>query len=247
MINQCTGPPKQNGTPCDDVNVCTTGETCTDGVCGGGMATMCAPCETCDSFDGCVVAPKDDCREPVVTLKALLLLKDDAADNARDKLIWKWIKGEKTDFVDFGAPLATDDYTLCIYEAAGGQPSLLLSATAPAGGQCAGRNCWKALSTKGFKYKDKDLTPDGLDRILLKSGDNEKAKILVKGKGANLALPSPLDVELPVTVQLQSANGECWEAKYFPIGVRRNTSSLFKAKAGSPSGAFIDATSGALD
>jgi len=194
----------------------------------------------------CPAVPEDTCREPVAPLKASLLLKD-KSDNTKDKLIWKWIKGENTDFVDLGDPLTADDYTLCIYEAAGGQPSVLLSATAPAGGQCAGRGCWKALSNKGFKYKDKELTPYGLDTIILKAGDHGKAKIIVKGKGAALGLPSPLDVDLPVTVQLQSTNGECWEADYFSVGVKKNEADFFKAKAGSPSGAFIDMAVDVLD
>ena len=58
-----------------------------------------------------------------------------------------------------------------------------------AGGQCAGKACWKASRNKAFKYKDKELTPDGPDTILLKSGDEGKAKIIVNGKGANLDLP----------------------------------------------------------
>jgi hypothetical protein len=98
----------------------------------------------------------------------------------------------------------------------------------------------------GYKYKDKDRTPDGLDQILLKSGDAGKSKVIVKGRGANLALPSPLDVELPVTVQLEAANGECWSASYFSVGVKKNEADIFKAKAGSPSGAFLDATTGVI-
>ena len=113
--------------------------------------------------------------------------------------------------------------------------------------QCAGRDCWKALGTKGFKYKDKELTPDGLDTIILKAGDDGKARIIVKGKGAGLGLPSPLDVELPVTVQLQSGSGECWEAEYFEVGVKKNEADFFKAKTGSPSGAFLRIESGLLD
>jgi len=88
---------------------------------------------------------------------------------------------------------------------------------------------------------------DGLDTSLLKAGDDGKAKILVKGKGAGLALPSPLGVELPVTVQLQDGNCRCWEAKYFEVGVKKNEADQFKAKAGSPSGAFFDTASGLLD
>jgi len=212
--------------------------------CGNG--TICPACQTCDSELGCVVAPRNMCREPIEPFKASLLLKD-RSDNTKDRLIWKWIKGEKTDFVDFGDPLGTDDYTLCIYEKSDQLPSLMLSATAPAGGECMGLACWKALDTKGFKYKDKELTPDGLDTIILKAADYGKAKMIVKGKGAGLGLASPLDVELPVTVQLQSGNGECWEADYFPVGVKKNEADQFKAKAGSPSRAFMEETSGLLD
>jgi len=190
---------------------------------------------------GCPSVPKELCREPVEPFKALLLLGNNS-DNTKDKLTWKWVKGEKTDFADFGDPRTTDDYTLCIYETVGGQPSVLLSATAPAGDQCAGLACWKALGTTGYKYKDRELTPNGLDTIILKAGDDGKAKIIVKGKGANLGLLTPLDVELPVTVQLQSGNGQCWGADYFSVGVKKNEADLFKAKAGSPSGAFLDAT-----
>ena len=232
-------------TVCDDDDACTSGDMCTAGICAG-VAVACPACQTCESGLGCVAAPRDLCLDPVEPFKALLLLKHNTNDS-RDKLIWKWIKGEETVLEDFGDPLTRDDYTLCIYETVGEQPSVLLSATAPAGGQCAGRDCWKALSTTGFRYKDKELTPDGLDTIILKAGDDGKAKIIVKGKGAGLILPSPLDVELPVTVQLQSTNGECWQAGYFPVGVKKNEADMFKAKAGSPSGAFIEATSGLLD
>jgi len=228
------------GTPCEaDGDLCTNDQCDGGGSCFSVGGVICPACQTCDSGLGCVVAFKDACFQPAEPFKALLLLKD-KGDDSKDKLIWKWIKGEKTDFVDFGNPLTTDDYTLCIYETVGGQPSVLLSATAPAGDQCAGLDCWKALSSTGFKYKDKELTPEGLDTIILKSGGNGKAKIIVKGKGANLGLPTPLDVELPVTVQLQSGNGECWQADYFSVGVKKNEPDFFKAKAGSPSGAFID-------
>lgn len=112
---------------------------------------------------------------------------------------------------------------------------------------CAGKDYWKAKGNKGFKYKDRERTPDGLDSILLKSGASKRAKIIVKGKGAHLAFPSPLDIELPVTVQLRSANGEYWGSEFFPVGVRRNEPDSFKAMAGSPGGAFLDVTTGVVD
>ncbi len=93
-------------------------------------------------------------------------------------------------------------------------------------------DCWRALGTKGFKYKDETQTPDGLDSILLRAGAEGKAKVMVKGRGSNLELPA-LPLTLPVTVQLRAENGECWGATYFLEGAK-NTPDQFKAKAGEP-------------
>jgi hypothetical protein len=41
----CSNPARPDASPCDDANFCTTGETCTSGVCGGGSPTP-APPET---------------------------------------------------------------------------------------------------------------------------------------------------------------------------------------------------------
>jgi hypothetical protein len=41
-----------------------------------------------------------------------------------------------------------------------------------------------------------------------------RATVSVQGRGSDLALPFPLTVTPPVTVQLQSEAGECWEATY---------------------------------
>jgi hypothetical protein len=62
----------------------------------------------------------------------------------------------------------------------------------------------------------------------LKSGIDGKAKIIVKGKGANVEMPT-LPLAPPVTVQLQATTGECWEAVYSTPS--KNDASQFKAKA----------------
>jgi hypothetical protein len=41
-------------------------------------------------------------------------------------------------------------------------------------------------------------------------------------------------------VQLQAAHGECFQTRYFLAGVKKNDTNQFKAKGGSPSGAFLD-------
>jgi len=88
---------------------------------------------------------------------------------------------------------------------------------------------WKTVKG-GYKYKDKDLTPDGLLFILQKAGVATKSKLIVKGKGANLGMTT-LPLTTPVTVQLKRNDTPttCWQATYStPI---KNLSEQFKAKA----------------
>jgi len=176
------------------------------------------------------------CRRPVLSGKAKLLLKDRTAGaDKADLVLWRWSRGARTDAADFGDPGATDQYAVCIYDATGS--SLLFVANAPAGGACGTKPCWKALgkppASKGFRYRDKERTPDGLLKVRLKPGADGKAKIILKGKGENLSvspqgLPA-LPLPLPVTVQLQAGNGECWGATYSTALV--NGPTTFKAKS----------------
>jgi hypothetical protein len=46
---------------------------------------------------------------------------------------------------EFGDPLTTDAYTLCLYDGTG----LLAGLTADAGGSCTGKPCWRSR-TNGF-------------------------------------------------------------------------------------------------
>jgi hypothetical protein len=118
--------------------------------------------------------------------------------------------GAVTALADFGDPATSDDLELCVYDAAG----LMLSVSAPAGGLCASKPCWRA-STSVLKYKDTDRTPDGLLTMTLKEGlFHGKTRIRVKAKGANLVMPALTGITSPVTVQLSTAAGACWEAVY---------------------------------
>src|SRR4029077_13101348 len=100
----------------------------------------------------------------------------------------KYIKGAATTLADFGDPLTSTDYTLCIYDSSA-RPQPILFARAPAGGTCGTKPCWKTIKG-GFKYNDKLFTPDGVQRVLLKSGPATKTKTLVKGRGFALPMPT---------------------------------------------------------
>jgi trimeric autotransporter adhesin len=218
-----------DGTSCTDGDACTTAETCTAGACGAGSTTVCQLCEICDTVGGCLEAPRTGCKHPTQPLKAQILLQDRTPDDI-DQVKWKWSNGQATTFAELGSPLTTDDYALCVYDASS---NLLFRMTASASGTCGTKPCWKqlgsALVPKGYKYKDADGLPHDLDGLGLKAGLEGKAKMSVKGKGMNIPMP-PLTFALPLTTQLQSENGTCFEATFTSAGVKSFTSTQFSAK-----------------
>jgi hypothetical protein len=140
----------------------------------------------------------------------------DRTRDTRDLLVWRWREGEETEYPDLGDPLNTDAYDLCVYSEDG--DTILFRATAPPGGTCPTQPCWK-LGTE-YRYKDTEMTPDGIRSIILRPGPAGRSRVVVRGQGVNLSL---FDLSLappPFIVQLQATNGECWEA-VFPPGVLR--------------------------
>jgi cysteine-rich repeat protein len=197
--NQC-----EAGTdPCGDGStqgVC--GEVCDDGNTnsGDGCSATCQP-----EFDVCTPAPLVGCRAAAPT-KSQLAIKNKTPDT-KDQTQWKWSKGAITPKADFGDPTATTTYQLCIYA----DGALFSEASVPAGGMCGTKFCWKA-NAKGFQYKNKLGTPEGVTQLALKEGlVAGKAQIQVKGKGDNLDLPAVLSITQPVVVQLKNSNNVCWE------------------------------------
>jgi hypothetical protein len=103
-----------------------------------------------------------------------------------------------------------------------------MSLPLPAGGVCAGKACWRENGA-GFQYGDKSAQ-HGVTRLTLKSGAAPgKAKILLKGKGGSLGLPG-FPLAQPLTVQLRSSTGVCWDAAYSAPAIR-NQSDQFKDKS----------------
>lgn len=170
----------------------------------------------CQPAAGCSQVPEPSCR---TAPKSTLHLRDDAEDS-RDKLTWKWLKGEETMLEDLGLPTGTTTYSLCLYS---GTSSALVSI--PAG------SAWQTLGSKGFRFKDSSGALHGAQKVLLESGATGKAKMLVKGKGSNL--PDDLVPALtpPVTAQLiNDDNGICFESTFDSGDVIKNEPGQFKAK-----------------
>jgi len=170
----------------------------------------------------CGSTPVSGC-QPAATAKALLELKKGTTP-ATDKLLWQWVSSGTVSVSDFGTPIASTDYLLCLYDAAG----KLLSAEALAGGTCGTKPCWKVSGRTGFSYTNKAATPDGLTKVLLKAGGAGKGKLQAKGGGTNLPLPT-LPLTTPVRAQLRQSSSTCWEATYSTTSM--NSPTEFKAKS----------------
>jgi hypothetical protein len=161
----------------------------------------------------CPATPAPSCKSAA---KSQFLLKGNA-DQSKDKLTWKWLKGQATTVGELDSPTTTTNYALCLYAA-----TVSATIALPAGSD------WQAAGSTGYKFKDANGAPDGAQKASLKSGTAGKAKALVKGKGSNLptnlfqALPLPLSVQL-----VNDADSTCFGAVY--SSAKKNDASHFKA------------------
>ena len=151
-----------------------------------------------------------------------------ACPTTKDRLQWKWLKGAATTKAEFGDPTATTGYRLCLYD---GTTTLIAERHHSGRRQLQRREptpCWRAKGS-GFRYVDRDLTPDGVQQLVLKAGAAGKAQVTLKGRGGFLDIPTLPITHLPVRVQLINSNGACLEATYGTT--LSNQGDQFKAKA----------------
>jgi acyl-homoserine lactone acylase PvdQ len=170
----------------------------------------------------CEAAPRTGCRAPLVAGSSQLQIRNRTPD-AQDRLAWKWTRGPATTLAALGDPASTTSYDLCVYA----DRTLVSRTTAPAGGTCRGRACWRASAT-GWTFAHPDAAPRVLQKLILRSGPDGKAKLVAKGKGGLLSLPALPIADLPLHAQLVSTDGQCWEATYAVIV--RNDGAQLKAK-----------------
>ena len=156
-------------------------------------------------------------------------MKNDPADlsGERRKLKWKFSGGPLLTQADFGNPLVSASYSLCVYD-----DNVLIVQTdiAPSS------TLWRAVTDRGYRYKDRDGTSAGVTGAKLLGGAAGFSKLFVKGKGVNLALPAAvsgtqfLNNTSGVTAQLHESNGDCYESAFTTIQTIKNDGRQFKAK-----------------
>lgn len=163
----------------------------------------------------CSATPQTSCRQPFVPHKSTLVFAQTRPSDPDDIYTWRWQYGSDTTLGDFGDPLATTDYVLCIYDqSARPQPVVGNAAMAATG--------WRSIPN-GFTRYYPPSRP--LRRLLLHEGRDGQAKIIAHGDSNTIRKILPFVA--PVLVQMQASNGQCWETS-LPNPVR-NDSHFFKA------------------
>lgn len=166
----------------------------------------------------CPAAPTV-CREPSGGRRAALVLSTRPPDARKNRLAWLWGRGSATGSGDFGNPLAGDGLALCVYDAGGLRTTIRVPGETPGCGAAA-KPRWRA-TRRGFTYADATFAADGVQRVALQSGVDGKARIALVGRGSGLELPALATLASPATIQLRSATGACWSARYgFPPALR---------------------------
>jgi hypothetical protein len=159
--------------------------------------------------------------------KSLFQLTKKTADPTKRTLIWKWLSGTIAGQSAFGDPTTATSYALCVYD----DGALVEDYLIAPGGTCDGDPCWEAIGDKGYQYTNDAGNTDGITEVLLLSGSGN-AKILARGRGGNVAVPStdPLFTQdTDVTVQLVRSGVGCWQAVY-STPATKNTDESFKDK-----------------
>lgn len=169
------------------------------------------PAATATPVGTCPAVPSTTCRAPAPS-RATLAITARPDDPTRTRLEWTWANAGTTTTSDLGDPTSTDDYRLCLYDAG----ALVAATRIPAGGTCAGKPCWKARTT-GFRFADATLERDGVRELALTVGRGGRAKLRLRGRGADVRAPSPATITGPITVQLaRTGDATCWSGLFTP-------------------------------
>ena len=163
----------------------------------------------------CGAAPAVDCEEPDA---GILQVNEKKAGKEKLKVILKKLNSAITQG-QFGDPVTGNtNHAICIYDDVDALSTELL--VNRAGQQCGtpAKPCWGLVSTKGYKYSDKDASASGIQKMLMKGGDAGKGKVIVKGKnnsakGQN-SLPEGIALLLldntQATVQVLTSDAACF-------------------------------------
>jgi hypothetical protein len=202
----CAGTPVADGTGCTDGNVCTTADQCTAGVCGGTAAPNGTACDDGNPCSQPDTCQAGSCGGAVPALACKPTVKAGAS--------YLRLENRLTDSKDrlqwrwrSGAATLKSEF---------GTPAASTPYTLCIYDEIAGTPVRRVLqqlapgagwseSAHGWKYRDSVLATSGIQSVQLKEGLAGKAAITITGKSGTLGLPPlPLAQQNEVIVQLTS-------------------------------------------
>ena len=162
----------------------------------------------------CSLTPVAGCATPVGFHRPFRI------NHKKQLVTWRFRSTGSIPLADFDDPVNTTSYSLCVYT--GAIPTFLFELHAPADGSCAGKPCWKARGTKGFRYRDHTRSNSGISRLVLRTQPDVLADLVLRARGPNVPLPTQPLTE-PVLVQLVKSTGpECWQGNYSSPALKNN-------------------------
>lgn len=137
----------------------------------------------------------------------------------------------------FGDPAAgTTRYDLCVYDDALRLVGSLTVDRAAAICGTSAKPCWKPLSSKGYRYTDRDAMADGVRSIVAAGGQQGRGKLVVKARNDErkgqasmpLGMTAALQLSGSVTVRALTSDGDCFGATL--IDIRSAEPTTFRAE-----------------
>jgi len=187
---------------------------------------------TTTTLPGCGSSPRQGC---ILPGRAVVVMRETSTGNEKLKVVLSQL-GEATTQVSLGNPATgSTRYDACLY---GDDEVLLAALTVDRGAQVCGnppKACWVPLSDRGFKYKDRDASADGVQKVVAKSGPVGLGGMTLKAgnkatKG-QASMPTGLTSALQgashVTVQFLTSDGQCFGGRVDDLS--RTDLGLFKA------------------
>jgi hypothetical protein len=176
----------------------------------------------------CPATRRNDCTTGEAGKSSISI--SDQTGTAKDKLKFKMSKGGATDLLDFGNPVESDSFVLCIWDSNGGVDQLAYWSVLQPGGTCNGKPCWSATS-KGFKHSDKYSEESNLTKAKLSAGEAGSTSVSVQGAGIGVRPADlPFSSDPSVAVQLiSSQSNACWGATFSTP--KKNESDAYQAKS----------------
>lgn len=233
------------GSSCVDPDPCSVDDVCDGaGACLAGTTPLdCEDDDVCTQ-DSCVpgtgclhdAVPAPDCSEGWGGGKFLLK----STRSGRDQLSLVLKDGPAMEQLDYGDPTTAGGtgYTFCLYADDEFKGRLDVDR---AGESCGKRDCWGSLGGgppggDGFRYRDGQLSADGVQLLRLQASPRNKSKIVLKAKNNPDKFPAELSifahqfrgVGSVVTQMTADDTGACFERTFDEV--LRTDSRVFEAK-----------------